>query len=565
MKCLTKKYKREYGDINMLINEECIVKKDIVYDITTETGHFLCNNMLSHNCWAMTLQPIAERGLFFIDQFPTGPAKHLTTFMDHVLETVSWMSNLMSGALGLPDLFVYMYYFWQKDVKENHVLRNPEYYARQYCQKLIYDLNQPYLRITQAAFTNVSIMDREYLIGLFGGREFPDGEPVMDHIDGILQIQKWFMEELTNTRKTDHMFTYPVVTYSLLVNDGEFVDKETARWASDHNCDWMDGNFFMGTDITSLSSCCRLINNTSKLTAFINSIGGTALQVGSVKVSTINLRRIALEAYGDKDEYMRILKERVGNNLILLDVQRNIIKRNIEKGLLPNYTHGLIDIEKQFSTIGLSGLYCAVEEMGGIVVDEFGYHYYTDEGLAFAESVLDEINVIKDEWVAKRDYSVNIESIPGESCNIKMAQADALLFPNATKKEIYGNQWVPLHETCSLKEKFRLASKLDAKCGGGVILHVNVESPFSNKEQAWDTLNAMAKAGVIYSAFNARVKECAENHHWIGSNSCPICGKEVVEEYTRIVGFYRPRSSFSKERMAEYDKRTWHNNTNLDI
>ena len=48
-------------------------------------------------CWAMTLKPVAEKGLFFIDQFPTRPARHLTTFCDHVLETVSWMSNRQAG------------------------------------------------------------------------------------------------------------------------------------------------------------------------------------------------------------------------------------------------------------------------------------------------------------------------------------------------------------------------------------------------------------------------------------------------------------------------------------
>ena len=112
-------------------------------------------------CYAMSLKPIAERGLFFIDQFPTRPANHLTTFCDHVLETISWMSNRQSGAVGVPDLLVYMYYFWNKDVKNNHFIKTPEYYARQCIQKVIYDMNQPYVRVLQSAFTNVSIMDRE--------------------------------------------------------------------------------------------------------------------------------------------------------------------------------------------------------------------------------------------------------------------------------------------------------------------------------------------------------------------------------------------------------------------
>ena len=245
-----------------------------------------------------------------------------------------------------------MFYFWNKDVKEGHYIKNPEYYARQCMQKIIYDMNQPYLRIVQSAFTNVTIMDREYLIGLFGGNMFPDGEPIMDYIENIREFQKWFIEEVHNARE-EHTFTFPVLTYSLLYQKGKFIDEDFARWANKENMYWMDSNFFVGDTVTSLSSCCRLINDTSKLTAFINSIGGTALQVGSVKVSTINLRRIALESYGDEDEFISILNKKAKINLMALDIQRSIIKRNIEKGLLSNYDSGLVELNKQYSTIGM--------------------------------------------------------------------------------------------------------------------------------------------------------------------------------------------------------------------
>ncbi|MBE6563775.1 MAG: hypothetical protein E7655_00655 [Ruminococcaceae bacterium] len=40
---------------------------------------------------------------------------------------------------------------------------------------------------------------------------------------------------------------------------------------------------------------------------------------------------------------------------------------------------------------------------------------------------------------------------------------------------------------------------------------------------------------------------------------CPECGNPVVSEYTRIVGFYVPISTYSKERKAEYAMREWEN------
>lgn len=533
-------------------------------------------------CYASSLRPIAERGLFFIDQFPTRPAKHLSTFCDHVLETISWLSNRQSGAVGVPDLLVYMYYFWDRDVKKNYLHMgehedSAELYARQYMQKVIYDLNQPYIRILESAFTNVTIMDREYLVGLFGGWDFPNGDPIMNHIDQLITFQKWFIEEVHKTRE-EHTFTFPVLTYSLLWSEeiDNFVDEEFARWASDENYYWMDSNFFFGRDITVLSSCCRLTSDLSKiksnvpdqpekLTGWMNSISGGALSVGSVKVSTINLRRIALMSGKDEDKYIKLLGEFAHIDLIGLDVQRGIIKRNIEKGLLPNYTSGLLDLNKQYSTIGVTGLYEALDEFGYICTDSFGNKFYTKQADEFAIRILDEINRIKDEWVATRDYSINVEAIPGESSNIKLAKMDNMLYPDCKQVYILGNQWIPLREKCTLEEKVRLGALLDSKCGGGQIMHANIEGQFANKEQAWQLLKYIARSGVIYSALNPKIKECANGHHWVGNSICPKCGGKVLEEYTRIVGFFRPESSFSKERQQEYFERTFFPAQTLEV
>lgn len=421
----------------------------------------------------------------------------------------------------------------------------------------MYDLNQPYLRTTQSAFTNVSIMDREYLIGLFGGRDFPDGSPMMDDIEEMIEFQKMFIEEVHRTRE-EHTFTFPILSYCLLYQDGRFVDEDFARWCSEANMYWMDGNFFVGDSVTSLSSCCRLINDTTKLDAFINSIGGTALQVGSVKVSTINLRRIALEAQGNEAKYLSILRDRALLNCKILDVQRSIIKRNIEKGLLPQYNFGLVELEKQYSTCGVTALYEALFDFGYINTDELGNRTYSNDADRFACTILDTVNQVKDAWGTEHGYSLNQEAVPGETCNVKLAVEDSLLYPDAPSYYIYGNQWIPMREQCTLAEKIRLGALLDKKCGGGQIMHANIENTFANAEQAWDLLNHIARSGVIYFAFNAKIKEDKHQHHWVGTTKCPVCGESATEEYSRIVGFLRPRSSFSKERAQEYDERVWY-------
>jgi ribonucleoside-triphosphate reductase len=145
-------------------------------------------------CFAYDLKDLAEKGLYFLGgNFNAKPPKHLTTFVDFVKEYVSFASNRTSGAVGLPNLIPYMYYFWKKDCENNYlgvlVSKNEKTYAVQNIQRFIYALNQPCVRDgQQSAFTNTSVFDREYLTALFGGAEFPDGSFMIDDIEGIMDF-----------------------------------------------------------------------------------------------------------------------------------------------------------------------------------------------------------------------------------------------------------------------------------------------------------------------------------------------------------------------------------------
>lgn len=504
-------------------------------------------------CFAYDLDQLVEKGLFFVENFKANPAQHLTTFNDHVLEFISWTSNRSSGAVGLPSYLVYSYYFWQKDVKENFFLKSPEYYRDQCFQKFIYDLNQPYLRISECAFTNISVMDKNYLAELFGSREFPNGELAIDHIDEILEYQKAFMEQVSKIR-SEKMMTFPVLTYSLLYQNGKFVDEEFARWCSDHNTVWNDSNFYVGDNVANLSNCCRLVSDTSKLDAFINSIGGTSLSVGSVKVNTINLRRIALESNNDEERYIEILHDKVDICVKILDVVRSIITRNVEKGLLPNYTHHLIEMEKQYNTIGITAMYETINDFNLINTNDFGEKSYSDKGLALASKIMNEINQQKESY--DFNYSLNVECVPAERANIILCKKDSSLYPGKIEEYIYSNQWIPLLENCSIQEKIKLGALLDKECGGGQISHINLQAPFANKDQAWNLLNKIAQAGVIYFAYNVKISVCEDGHGFFG-DICPSCGKPMIDTFQRIVGYLVPSSSYSKERKEEFENRKW--------
>lgn len=525
-----------------------------------------------HYCFAYDLKDLAEKGLYFIDGRNACPAKHLITFVDFVKEFISYASNRSSGAVGLPNLIPYMYYFWHKDVEEDYLgiktSHNERYYADQAFQRFIYAVNQPYVRDgSQSAFTNTSVFDRPYFEALFGGSEFPDGTFMIDYEEEIIEFQKWYMEVMSNIR-SENMFTFPVSTISLLVQKGEydlntldgFIDKEFAEWGIRHNMKWSDSNIFCDTSVNSLSNCCRLKSDIRDI-GYFNSVGGTALKVGSIKVSTINLARLALDTKTE-EEYLEELKHRVFVNLRALDCVRHIIKRNVEKGLLPNFTHGLVDFEHLYNTIGFIGIYETMKKFGYTYKDEFGNTYYNDKASEFGKKIFDTMRNTADVFIAENecDYKINTEQIPAESAAAKLMKKDKFFYPKAKIYDLplYGNQFMPLGIQTTGQERVRVQALFDSYCNGGSILHFNIDAPFDSFEKALYMTNYIAQHGVTYFAFNTKISTCEDNHAFYG-DICPQCGKPKSAEYTRIVGFYTKTSTWSKERKEEFTMRKWDN------
>lgn len=511
-----------------------------------------------HYCFAYDLKDLAEKGLYFIEGRNAEPAKHLSTFVDFVKEYISYACNRSSGAVGLPNLIPYMFYFWKKDVDDGYYVRSKEYYAKQQFQRFIYAVNQPYLRDgSQSAFTNTSVFDRPYFEALFGGTEFPDGTFMIDYEEEIIEFQKWYMEVMAKIRH-ENMFTFPVSTISLLRQNGKFVDEDFATWAIKHNMEWSDSNIFCDSSVNSLSNCCRLKSNIEDL-GYFNSVGGTALKVGSIKVSTINLARLALDT-NSEEEYLDELKKRVTINLKALDCVRHIIKRNVEKGLLPNFSYGLVDFPHLYNTIGFIGIYETMKKFGYTRVDELGDTYYTDKASAFGKKIFETMRKTADEFIKEYncDYQINTEQIPGETAAAKLMRKDKFFYPNADIYDLplYGNQFIPLGIKTTGQERVRIASEFDGYCSGGSILHYNIDAPFDSFEKAWKMTNYIADQGVTYFAFNTKIQACKHNHAFYGTK-CPICGEPVDTEFTRIVGFYTPVKTYSKERKAEFEMRKW--------
>ena len=527
--------------------------------------HDADTSTFKHYCFAYDLKELAEKGLYFLgDTFNPKPPKHLTTFVDFVKEFINFASNRSSGAVGLPNLIPYFYYFWYIDKESNYMgITDWEKYAKQNIQRFIYAVNQPCVRDgQQSAFTNTSVFDREYLMSLFGGAEFPNGEFMVDHIEGIMEFQQLYMKVMSDIR-SENMFTFPVSSISIVRKDGKFNDEEFADWAIRHNMKWQDSNFFIDDDVSSLSNCCRLKSNIEDL-GYFNSIGGTALKVGSVKVNTINLARIALDT-NTKEEYIEELKARTLCTVRVLHVVRHIIERNVEKGLLPNFSYGLVDFEHLYNTIGFIGIYETMKKFGCIYQDKLGNTYYTKEAEDLGKEIFETIRNVADDFIKENNcnYKINCEQIPGEQSAAKLMRKDKFFYPKADIYDLplYGNQFMPLGIKTTLKERIRVQALFDSFCNGGSILHANIDKPFNNFETAKKMVEYIADQGVTYFAFNTKIQACEDNHAFYGT-TCPECGKPMATEYTRVVGFYTPVNTWTRDRRKEYTMRRWENVNN---
>ena len=153
---------------------------------------------------------------------------------------------------------------------------------------------------------------------------------------------------------------------------------------------------------------------------------------------------------------------------------------------------------------------------------------------------------------------INTEQIPGESAAAKLIKKDKFFYPNANIYDLplYGNQFMPLGIKTTLQERIKVQAIFDRYCNGGSILHANIDAPFDSFEKAWKMVNYIADQGVTYFAFNTKIQACIDNHAFYGT-TCPICCKPIYTEYTRIVGFYTPIKTWSRERKQEYGMRRW--------
>lgn len=507
-------------------------------------GELFINDLASVEkpyCWAQSLELLVYEGMKFIDgNIKIGPPKRLTSFIHLVIQSIAYMSNQLAGAISLPDLFVYWDWFNRKEFGEDYI-NNKELnnIIKNNFQNFIYSCNFEF-RTGESPFTNVSIMDKGFLESLFKDKVYPDFTKV--NINSVYEFSKRFFEYFSEMNMKEGIFTFPIITLACSVKDDKFIDEDFVDWVCKVNSEKALGNIYTG-DPTSLSSCCRLQNNIKTFTDYQNSFGVSGVSIGSHRVCGINLPRL-IKDYTENEvlnqnEFIHALQDRINYCKKILDAHRKIIKYHIEIGVLPLYTYNWMNLDKQYSTIGIIGVYELQQYYNKLNNIEDKAKNITN--YSFALDVLKVINKNISEWNKLGTSKYNLEQIPGESVAIRLAEVDKVLGKN-TEYKLYSNQYVPLiQNNISISDRFKIQGKFDTQTSGGSILHINIDESEKISELQMKKLFELAlKTKTIYWALNYIYIQCSSGHSFIGSNEtkeCPICGSNNLTYFTRVVGF----------------------------
>ena len=514
------------------------------------------HNVNTGYCYSFDLTKLVTDGLdFFGGQFEIKKPKRIETFINLVIQATAYISNQITGAIAYPNFFLYMDYFLRKDkdfgpnyqekIKTDPILADR---LKEYIENVIFSFNYPF-REAEPSFTNLSILDRGFIDSLFKGTVFPDGSQLTEDIkDSIIELSKTFFDRFTYINANLGIFTFPVTTLAHSLDEsGEFLDKDMIEWASTHNNVKGLANVLIDSP-SSFSSCCRLRNDFSKL--YQNSFGVGGVSIGSLRCAGINFNRIDSEAD-------LITNAEIVHKLLL--AQRAIVVDRIKTGNLPLYSKGWIFIEKQFSTVGFIGAYEHLLREG-IDIKEA-----PEEGAQAITKALGIIEKETEKWV-KRDAELgyrtmyNIEQIPGESMAIRLAKIDAIL-DKQNNFEMYANQYVPLTENVDMYTRLLIQGIVDQKTSGGAIAHINIKDNYPLTPELYRAKMEIArKLKVKYFAINYAFSKCANNHYFVtNAETCPVCNAEIVETFTRVVGYLTSTKHWHKTRREyEFPRRVFY-------
>lgn len=519
-------------------------------------NHYIYKNdetSLANYCASITMYPWLLNGTKEIGGNSTAPT-NLKSFCGGFVNMVFMVSSMLSGACATPEFLMYMSHFIESEYGQDyytHPERVVDLSSRQRTidkvitdcfEQIVYSINQPTgARNFQSVFWNISYYDKFYFDSIFGEFRFPDGSrpswPALDWLQR--RFMRWFNQE-----RTKAVLTFPVETMALLSKDGDVLDKEYADFTAQMYAEGHSFFTYMSDNADSLASCCRLRNEIQD-NGFSYTLGAGGVSTGSKSVLTVNLNRCVQQATREGRPYTDFLAEIIDlMHKVQLAYNENL-KDMLNKGMLPLFDAGYINIKRQYLTIGVNGMVEAAESLGITISDNTEYEQFVGNILGLIEHY--------NRQYRTKEVMFNCEMIPAENVGVKHARwdrEDGYYVPRDCYNSYF---YVVEDEQTDIIEKFRLHGRRYIEhLTGGSALHMNLDEHLS-AAQYRQLLRVAAKEGCNYFTFNIPNTLCnqcghIDKHHL---KECPVCHSTDIDYLTRIIGYLKRVSNFSLDRQKE--------------
>jgi ribonucleoside-triphosphate reductase len=513
--------------------------------------HDLC--MFSGYCAGWSLRQLIAEGLGGVpNKISSGPARHLSTLVQQMVNFLGVLQNEWAGAQAFSSFDTYLAPFVKID--------NLSYLEVKQCmQSFIFGVNTPSRWGSQAPFTNITLdwtvpPDLADEPAIAGGKPldftYAECRAEMD------LINRAFLEVLREGDHEGRGFAYPIPTINI-TPDFEWSHPNTAllfaitgKYGTPYFQNFINSDL-KPNDVRSM--CCRLQLDKRALRNRGGGLFGSDEFTGSIGVVTINLPRIGYHA-ATEEEFLGRLDHLMDLARDSLETKRTVVTRLMDEGLFPYTRRYLRHWNNHFSTIGLIGMNeAALNFMGRGLLDA--------DARRFAESMLGHMRERLIRYQEETGNLYNLEATPGEGTSHRLARIDREKFPRMVipggDAPYYTNSTqLPADATDDLFGALDMQHSLQRLYTGGTVFHAFVGESIDDPATCGQLVKTIAENYRIpYFTITPTFSICREHGYLRGEQYvCAACNQET-EVYSRIVGYYRPVKNWNNGKKAEFGVR----------
>ena len=516
-------------------------------------------DMLAGYCAGWSLRVLLEEGLNGVaGKVESRPPKHFSSAIGQIVNFLGTMQNEWAGAQAFSSFDTYMAPFVRIDnLSYEEVLQG--------VQELIYNLNVPSRWGTQTPFTNLTFdwvcpEDLREQVPVIGGvaQDFAYGDLAAE----MAIINRAYIEVMTAGDASGRVFTFPIPTYNITEDfdwESENADRlfeMTAKYGTPYFQNFINSEL-KPNQIRSM--CCRLQLDLRELLKRGNGLFGSAEQTGSLGVVTINCARLGYTNRGDEAGLLADLDRLLELAKDSLELKRKVIDRLIVEGLFP-YTKRYLGagLRNHFSTIGING----VNEMVRNLTEDL-HDITSPEGHAMAVRLLDHVRARMLEFQEATGNMYNLEATPAEGTTYRFAKEDKKRFPDILQAGTETNPYytnssqLPVGFTDDPFDALDRQDELQTKYTGGTVLHLYMSEKLSTAAACRELVKrSLATHRLPYITVTPTFSICPDHGYIAGEHeSCTTCGGPC-EVWTRVMGYFRPVSSFNIGKKGEHAERT---------